>query len=66
MVTYSSGAKYTLYMNLGNYIPAQGTLKIKIPSEIQIVSEPWPVFQSSKTELKKGTHDRNSITFLAN
>ena len=39
MVTYSSGAKYTLYMNLGNYIPAEGTLKIKIPSEIQIVSE---------------------------
>ena len=32
--TYYSGAKYTMFMNLGNFIPAQGSLKIQIPQEI--------------------------------
>jgi hypothetical protein len=50
-ITYYLGAKYTHYMDIGNYIPSGGRLEIKMPSQVKIMSNPFSQFSSSDANL---------------
>lgn len=65
--TYHDGAIYTIYFTLGNYIPAGGTLKLSIPSDIKLISSPFDNFESSNPNLvPSGSYNDNEITYNAN
>jgi len=66
-VTYHSGAVYTHFFSLGNYIPAGGSLVITLPSEISIKSDPFGAYQSSSADLvSSGVYTSKTITLKAN
>lgn len=50
-VNYFSPAKYTIYLQLQNYIPAGGQLEVAIPAQVKFISSPFPDFSSSDPNL---------------
>ena len=48
-ITYAKPATYTLKINLGNYIPQGGTMKLDLPSDIKLVSTPFSSSPLSST-----------------
>lgn len=63
---YFFPAVYTLYFTLNEYIPLDGVLKVDLPPQIEIQSDPFAQFKCSDANLRAtGTYSARSLEFKA-